>query len=193
MFAIQNGWPAKSFDGFDGYNPATDAIAANQAGTEFAIPPNTDKIGLELSFSAVSRAITSLARVSNVVTVTMAADHGLEVGQLVTIAGTDEAAFHGTFTVASIPAADEFTYAQVAGDDTALGGTASVTTPVTCTVAVQTKVDVDGVYETKETFDENGGSLVIGNVASGFIRAVLVAQSGSGGINLTLLARREGV
>lgn len=65
-------------------------------------------------------AVTTLARVSNVVTATVAAGHNISVGQRITIAGAVGAttSFNGTFTVSAVTATT-FTYAQTAADDAA--------------------------------------------------------------------------
>lgn len=48
--------------------------------------------------------------------------HGLVVGQYVTIAGADQAAYNGTFRIASVPDADSFTYTMGSDPvDTATG------------------------------------------------------------------------
>ena len=72
--------------------------------------------------------ITSVARVTNVVTVTLAAAGPFTVGQTVVIAGVTPVGattFDGTFTVASVPTSVTFTYAQTADDDTGADGTAT--------------------------------------------------------------------
>lgn len=74
--------------------------------------------------------ITSAARTTNVVTVTLAAAGPFAVGDTVVIAGTEPAGatnFNGTFVVASVPTGVTFTFAQTASDDTATGGTATGT------------------------------------------------------------------
>lgn len=74
--------------------------------------------------------ITSVARVSNVVTVTLAAAGPWNVGDSVTLAGVTPVGattFNGTFTVATVPTGVTFTFAQTAADDTGSGGTATGT------------------------------------------------------------------
>jgi DNA-binding beta-propeller fold protein YncE len=62
---------------------------------------------------------------SNVVTITTTAAHGFSVGQTVVIAGVSDTTFNGTFTIASVPSASTFTYAQTGSNATSGGGTAS--------------------------------------------------------------------
>lgn len=83
--------------------------------------------GYENAFSqAVS--ITSVARVTNVVTVTLAAAGPFAVGDTVVITGVTPVGattFNGSFTVATVPTGVTFTFAQTADDDTGTGGTAT--------------------------------------------------------------------
>ena len=67
-------------------------------------------------------ASTGAARSSNVVTITTTAVHGLQAGQTVKVACTDDATYDGTFKVATVPATTTLTYAQVADDDSGDGG-----------------------------------------------------------------------
>ena len=64
-------------------------------------------------------------RTTNVVTITTTAPHGFNVGDQVFLAGVTGGStnFNGTFTVASVPSATTFTYAQTAANDTAGSGT----------------------------------------------------------------------
>jgi hypothetical protein len=72
------------------------------------------------------RTISAITRTSNVVAVTTTAAHKLTVGVEVVIAGVTGVGgttFNGTFTVVSVPATVQFTYAQTATNDTGTGGT----------------------------------------------------------------------
>lgn len=55
--------------------------------------------------------ISNVALTSNVATITVTA-HGLVTGQVVTIAGLTTTALNGTYTIASTPTADTFTFAK---------------------------------------------------------------------------------
>ena len=75
-------------------------------------------------FKTLKATITTIARVTNVVTVTTAAVHGIVAGSEVKIDGTTAAttAFDGTFTALTIPSTTTFTYTDNAADDnTTLG------------------------------------------------------------------------
>lgn len=75
---------------------------------------------------SASVGIAQAARVTNVVTITTDAPHVFSVGMSALIAGVSDAAFDGTFTVASVPTATTFTYAQAAADATSFGGEAEL-------------------------------------------------------------------
>lgn len=55
--------------------------------------------------------ITNVALTDNVATITVAS-HGLTVGQQITIAGLTTTALNGTYTVATVPTANTFTFAK---------------------------------------------------------------------------------
>lgn len=75
--------------------------------------------------------ISSINRTSNIVTVTTSLNHTFKVGQSVVVAGVTTTSFNGTFTIASIPTADTFTYAQSGTNATSSGGTVThLGTPV---------------------------------------------------------------
>jgi hypothetical protein len=69
-------------------------------------------------------AISTLSRASNVVTVTTTTSHDFSVGQLVGIVNVSDPSFNGTFTVASVPAGNQFTYSQTASNGASSGGSA---------------------------------------------------------------------
>ena len=79
--------------------------------------------------SATAKTITNRALISNVVTITTSTEHGFEVGDTVTIAGT-ATAFNGTYNITLIPTPTTFKYdktnaniASVASGGTATPGT----------------------------------------------------------------------
>jgi len=74
----------------------------------------------------IAAAPNGAIRASNVVTMVTAVVHNLLAGQTVIIAGVTDASFNGTFTIASVPGATTFTYAQAAADATSGGGTATL-------------------------------------------------------------------
>lgn len=76
--------------------------------------------------SATAKTITNRALSSNVVTITTSTEHGFEVGDTVTIAGT-ATAFNGTYNITLIPTPTTFKYAKTNANiaSVASGGTAT--------------------------------------------------------------------
>lgn len=70
--------------------------------------------------------ITSIARVSNVATVTTTYNHGFAASDTIIIAGNSVGSLNGTYTITSVPSLTTFTYANSGTDATGTGGTASV-------------------------------------------------------------------
>jgi YVTN family beta-propeller protein len=64
-------------------------------------------------------------RASNVVTITTAAPHGIQINDQVTISGVADASFNGLVTVTGAPSSTTFTYAQTGGSVTSGGGLVS--------------------------------------------------------------------
>jgi hypothetical protein len=67
--------------------------------------------------------IATAARVSNVVTVTTTFNHGYTTGDVVVISGNSVSAFNGTWTIASIPDGNEFTFSDSGSNTSGTGGT----------------------------------------------------------------------
>jgi hypothetical protein len=67
-------------------------------------------------------AIAAISRNSNVVTVTTSSSHDVTVGQLVGVVNVADPGFNGAFTVASVPASNQFTYSQTAANAASSGG-----------------------------------------------------------------------
>ncbi len=61
--------------------------------------------------SPISLPIKSLTQAANVATATTNIPHGLVVGNVISIAGANNANYNGSFTVASVPSTTTFTYA----------------------------------------------------------------------------------
>ncbi len=70
-------------------------------------------------------AISTITRATNTVTVTTAINHTFSVGQSVVVAGVTNASFNGTFTIATVPAANKITYTQNGANGSSSGGTAA--------------------------------------------------------------------
>lgn len=73
--------------------------------------------------------ISSIARVSNVVTVTTSAAHGYASGYQVTIRDCATASFNGTFQNITVTGATTFTFSQTAADASASTGNVTPATP----------------------------------------------------------------
>jgi N4-gp56 family major capsid protein len=69
--------------------------------------------------------VTNKALTSNVATLTTAADHGLGVGQVVTVSGVDSV-FNGTFTITVVGSATTFSYAKTNADVSSATATGTV-------------------------------------------------------------------
>jgi hypothetical protein len=73
--------------------------------------------------SKASRTITTVARTSNVTTITTSVAHGYSIGDSVTVAAVTNTSVNGTFTITTVPTTTTFTYANtgtniVSGADT---------------------------------------------------------------------------
>ena len=77
--------------------------------------------------SKASRTITSIARTTNVVTVTTSVAHGFSSGDSVTIAAVTNTTLNGTFTIDTVPTATTFTYSKSGTDIPSGAETGSVT------------------------------------------------------------------
>jgi len=75
-------------------------------------------------------AISSAARVSNVITYTTANNHGFGAGDTVIITGNTESTFNDTFTIATVPTSKTFTVSDSGADTTGTGGTATISPAV---------------------------------------------------------------
>jgi hypothetical protein len=104
------------------------SAVTNQYGfwADSALTAAANNFGFYSNIAAgVVRTITTVARTSNVVTITTSAAHGYAAGQSVTVAATTNTSLNGTFVIASVPTTTTFTYAQTAAD---LGSTADTGT-----------------------------------------------------------------
>lgn len=82
---------------------------------------------VERYIAGTSRTISNVALTSNVATVTTSANHGLKVGDVVTVAATTATGMNGTFTIASVPSGTTFTYAKTNANITSAADTGTVT------------------------------------------------------------------
>jgi hypothetical protein len=63
--------------------------------------------------SKASRTITTVARTSNIVTITTSANHGYSVGDSVTVAAVTNTSVNGTVNIDTVPTGTTFTYSDV--------------------------------------------------------------------------------
>lgn len=67
-------------------------------------------------------AITSSSRNSNSTTITTAASHSFQLGQVVLISSVADTSFNGVFTISSVPSSTTFTFVQTAPNASSSGG-----------------------------------------------------------------------
>ena len=70
---------------------------------------DTSDMSLDI-ISKASRSITTVARTTNVVTITTSASHLYSIGDVVTVAAVINTDINGTFTILTVPTATTFTY-----------------------------------------------------------------------------------
>lgn len=99
-------------------------------------------------YHAYSITLTSVTTVATAVT---SVNHGLSVNDTIIIAGATPAAYNGTYTVATVPASNQFTY-------TFAGGTSPATGTITGTGG---KVTVPGIVYLDNTFYVMSANAVI--------------------------------
>lgn len=86
-------------------------------------PSPVNMIEMErIAYSSLAIPVTSLVRLSNVVTASTSSSHGLSVNQPFSVFGTN-AAFNGAFVVATVPSPSSLTYNQGGSNATFAGGT----------------------------------------------------------------------
>lgn len=111
---------------------------------------------------AIQKAISNVARTSNVVTITTSTAHGFAAGHYVTIAAVTNTSLNGTFLIATV-ATNTFTYAQTAGDISSVADTGTALDITYCNLA----------------------NNVTGTLPSAKLDTVLVANGGTGATTLT--------
>lgn len=90
---------------------------------------------------AFSGSVTTLTRVGSVATVITTAPHYLETGQQVTIAGANQAAYNGTFTI-TVLTMSSFTYTVVGSPASPATGTITLSFAGTRYLEVETAQDL---------------------------------------------------
>jgi hypothetical protein len=111
-------------------SPAIDPIKVEYNSTSDSIVVSKIKIEIrDFEYLNLSAGISSIARTSNVVTVTTATAHALSIGNTVEVeAGLSQ--FNGSFTVASVPTSTSFTYSLAGTNLTTTTTTGTVTRPI---------------------------------------------------------------
>jgi len=125
----------------------TGAITAATARTNLSVAKSgansdiTSITGLTTTLStlqggtgAIQKAISNVARTSNVVTITTSTAHGFAAGHYVTIAAVTNTSLNGTFLIATV-GSTTFTYAQTAADLTSVADTGTVLDITYCNLA----------------------------------------------------------
>lgn len=82
--------------------------------------------GFTMASVPLSKSISTIARVSGIVTVSFASSHGFTVGQRVSITGTGVPGLSGFVTISTVPTATSFTYVQAGADESAAAGVVAI-------------------------------------------------------------------
>ena len=77
--------------------------------------------------SKASRTITTVARTSNITTITTSANHGYSIGDSVTVAAVANTGVNGTFIITAVPTLTTFTYANTGSDIISGADTGTIT------------------------------------------------------------------
>ena len=77
--------------------------------------------------SKASRTITTVARTTNITTITTSAAHGYSIGDVVTIAAVTNTSVNGTFSILTVPTTTTFTYSNAGTNITSGADTGTVT------------------------------------------------------------------
>lgn len=109
-------------------NNFVNTVVTNQTG--FRAGANLTGATNNFGFSSnipdgVTRTITTVARVTNVVTITTSVAHGYVAGQSVTVTATTNTSLNGTFVIATTPTTTTFTYSQTGTDIVSVADTGS--------------------------------------------------------------------
>jgi hypothetical protein len=195
-------WAAPVVDGVTGYR-------IKWGTDELTLVNQIDVAGGDVrSFTHSSKpfAISTKSMTTTVATLTTSVDHGLAIGQQVSVTGVD-AVFNGIYTVASVPTTKTFTYARTgtAVSATAVSPTglvqrtnnlvlgqnyyykiAAIYTDITqscgtsCLSSYTSTITVDGKVGNSQTFEFNDGTHTY-KVPSGVTKIQVDAQGGAGG------------
>ncbi len=87
---------------------------------------DTSDLSLD-NVSKASRSITTVARTTNVVTITTSVAHGYSIGDSVAVAAVINTDINGTFTISAVPTTTTFTYTDTGTDIVSGADTGTVT------------------------------------------------------------------
>jgi DNA-binding beta-propeller fold protein YncE len=90
-------------------------------------------------------AITSSSRSSGSSTITTAASHSFQLGQVVLISGVADTSFNGVFTISSVPSSTTFTFVQSGAPNASSSGGTAVATPFLATASIGPNVRGIGI------------------------------------------------
>jgi len=103
------------------------SVAMFAGGNKEIYKLNTTNFNLD-NVSKNVRTVTTVARATNVVTITTSAAHGYTTGDTVTVLVDTNTGLNGSFTIASTPTTTTFTYSKTGTDITSVADTGIVST-----------------------------------------------------------------
>jgi len=134
---------------------------------------------------AIQKAISNVARTSNVVTITTSTAHGFSAGHYVTIAAVTNTSLNGTFLIATV-GATTFTYAQTATDITSVADTGTALDITYCNLAQNATGTLSVANGGTGATTNTPNSILVGNATSaissikpGTNANVLISTAGS--------------
>jgi len=135
------------------------------------------QVGWTVSISGATNvtlggSITAIQRTASVVKVTTASAHYLVPGSVVAISGvTGDTTFNGTFTVTTVPNANQFTYAQTLNDSTGTGGASALVQDVFNGVFIIASAPTPTTFTYENVgpndYSGNGTAAIQGSVSAG--------------------------
>jgi hypothetical protein len=114
---------------------------------------------------AIQKAISNVARTSNVVTITTSTAHGFSAGHYVTIAAVTNTSLNGTFLIATV-GATTFTYAQTATDITSVADTGTAVDITYCNLTQNVTGTLSVANGGTGATTNTPNSILVGNATS---------------------------
>ncbi len=115
---------------------ATDQSFALAAATQPYVVTGDATIRLKKSVLGIGQATTFRARTDNVATLTTAAVHGFNIGDVVVVKTVGGTGYNGVVTVTAVPTTTTFSYANVGADEASAADTAGRVGAYTATILV---------------------------------------------------------